>query len=85
MVALHSTGTWDLVPLPVGKSHVGSRWIYTVKIGPDGRVYHLKARLVDKGYTQIYGSDYYDTFFSCCQDGFRSSSLIYGCYEQQSW
>ena len=51
MVALHSTGTWDLVPLPAGKSHVGCRWVYTVKIGPDGRVDRLKARLVDKGYT----------------------------------
>ena len=58
MVALHSIGTWDLVPLLVGKSSIGCRWVYTVKIGPDGRVDRLKARLVAKGYTQIYGSDY---------------------------
>ena len=51
MVALHSTGTWDLVPLPTGKSIVGCRLVYTVKIGPDGRVDRLKARLVAKGYT----------------------------------
>ena len=60
--ALHSTSTWDLVTLPAGKSPVGCRWVYIVKIGPDGGVDHLKARLVVKGYTQIYGSDYYDTF-----------------------
>ena len=29
---------------------------------PDGQVDHLKARSVVKGYTQIYGFDYYDTF-----------------------
>ena len=33
-----------------------------MKVGPDGQVDRLKARLVDKGYTQQYGSDYYDTF-----------------------
>ena len=62
MVALHSTGTWDLVALPVGKSPVGCRWVYISKIGSDGQVDRLKARLVVKVYTQIYGSDYYDTF-----------------------
>ncbi|CAH9066949.1 unnamed protein product [Cuscuta europaea] len=62
MEALHSSGTWDLVPLPTGKSMVGCRWIYTVKVGPDGEIDRFKARLVAKGYTQIYGLDYTDTF-----------------------
>ena len=62
MTALHSNGTWDLVVLLSGKSTVGCRWVYTVKVGPDGQVDHLKARLVTKGYTQVYGSDYGDTF-----------------------
>ena len=62
MVVLHSIGTWDLVPLPAGKSPVGCRWVYTVKIDPNGRVDRLKARLVAKRYIQIYGFDYYDTF-----------------------
>ena len=80
MAILHSTSTWDLVTLLINKSHVGCRGVYIVKIGPDGRVDRLKVRLVAKGYTQIYASDYYDTF-SCWQDDFRSSSPIYGCYE----
>ena len=62
MVAVHSSGTWDLVTLPIGKTPIGCRWVYIVKIGPNGRVDHLKAQLVAKGYTQVYGSDYYDTF-----------------------
>ncbi|RVW75736.1 Retrovirus-related Pol polyprotein from transposon TNT 1-94 [Vitis vinifera] len=62
MVALHSNGTWDLVSLPHGKSTVGCRWDYTIKVGPDGQVDRLKAHLVAKGYTQIYGCDYGDTF-----------------------
>ena len=51
MVALHSINTWDLVTLPIGKFPVGFHWVYTVKIGLDGRVDRLKARLVAKGYT----------------------------------
>ena len=62
MAALHSSGTWDLVPLPPGKSTVGCRWVYAVKVGPDGQIDRLKARLVAKGYTQIFGLDYGDTF-----------------------
>ncbi|RVW55142.1 Retrovirus-related Pol polyprotein from transposon TNT 1-94 [Vitis vinifera] len=53
MAALHSNGTWDLVVLPSGKSTVGCRWVYAVKVGPDGQVDRLKARLVAKGYTQF--------------------------------
>ena len=62
MTALHSNDTWDLVVLPSGKFTVGCRWVYTVKVGPNGQVDRLKARLVAKGCTQVYGSDYGDTF-----------------------
>ena len=60
--ALYSNGTWELVTLPHGKSPVGCRWVYTVKVRPNGQVDRLKACLVAKGYTRQYDSDYYDTF-----------------------
>ena len=62
MAALHSTGTWDLVVLPFDKFPVGCCWVYTVKVGLNGQVDRLKARLVAKEYTRVYGSDYGDTF-----------------------
>ena len=61
MSALHKSGSWELVSLPAGKSTVGCRRVYAVKNGPDGQVDRLKARLVDKRYTQIFGLDYSDT------------------------
>ena len=62
MAALHFIGTWDLDSLLASKSLGCCRWVYTSKIGSDGRVDRLKARLIVKGYTQIFGFDYYDTF-----------------------
>ena len=60
--ALHNNGTWELVPLPSGKSVFGCRWVFIIKVGPDGTIDHLKARLMAKGYTQIFGLYYGDTF-----------------------
>ncbi|XP_070026217.1 secreted RxLR effector protein 161-like [Nicotiana sylvestris] len=37
MSALHMSGTWELVPLPSGKSTVGCHWVYVVKVVPDGQ------------------------------------------------
>ena len=62
MDALYSNDTWELVALPLGKSPVGCRWVYIVKVGPNDKLDRLKALLVSKGYTQQYDSDYYDTF-----------------------
>ncbi|RVW15111.1 Retrovirus-related Pol polyprotein from transposon TNT 1-94 [Vitis vinifera] len=45
MVALHSNDTWDLVVLPSGKSTVGCRWVYAVKVGPDGQIASVRLLL----------------------------------------
>ncbi|KAJ7964415.1 Retrovirus-related pol polyprotein from transposon tnt 1-94 [Quillaja saponaria] len=62
MNALHTNGTWELVFLPSGKFTIRCKWVYTVKVHPDGYVDRLKARLVVKGYTQVYDVDYSKTF-----------------------
>ena len=38
MEALQKNSTWELVPLPEEKKTVGCRWIYTVKLNPDGSI-----------------------------------------------
>ena len=62
MHASTDNGTWDLVRLPTGKKAIGCRWVFIVKVNPDGSIARLKARLVAKGYAQTYGVDYFDTF-----------------------
>ena len=62
MSALIDNGTWDLVRLLAKKKAIGCRWVFTVKVNPDGLIARQKARLVAKGYAQTYGVDYSDTF-----------------------
>ena len=61
MDALIDNGTWDLVRLSTGKKAIGCRWVFIVKVNPDGSIVRLKA-LVAKGYAQTYGVDYSNTF-----------------------
>ncbi|KAJ9561432.1 hypothetical protein OSB04_006592 [Centaurea solstitialis] len=60
--ALDHNDTWNLIELPAGKKAIGCKWVFTVKVNPDGSVTRLKARLVAKGYAQTYGVDYSETF-----------------------
>ena len=83
MATLHSNGTLDLVVLPSGKSTVGCRWVFAVKVGPDGQVGRLKAHLVTKGYTQVYGSDYGDTFSPVAK--IASVRLLLSMATMHSW
>ena len=54
--------TWDLVDLPRGRKAEESRWVFKVKHHSDGQVERYKCRLVAKGYSQMYGTDYDETF-----------------------
>jgi hypothetical protein len=53
---------WDVVLRPVGKSVVTSRWLYKTNIAANGSVEKHKARFVARGFSQIEGVDYDETF-----------------------
>jgi hypothetical protein len=52
---------WDVVPRPVGKSVMTSRWLYKTKISADGSMEKHKALFVARGFSQIEGVDYDET------------------------
>ena len=60
--ALQTNNTWRLTLLPPHKTAIGCRWIYKIKYRADGSIERYKACLVAKGYTQMEGLDYLDTF-----------------------
>ena len=62
LAALAVSHTWTLAPLPLGKRPIGSRWVHKLNLNPDGSLDRYKARHVAKGYRQIDGVDYLDSF-----------------------
>ena len=62
LAALEANNIWSLTSLPPGKTPIGCRWIYKIKRHSDGTIERHKAQFVAKGYTQLEGIDFHDTF-----------------------
>lgn len=54
--------TWELTYLPPGRKALGCKWVWKCKYKADGSLERFKARLVIKGFLQIAGVDFTDTF-----------------------
>ncbi|GJY21577.1 retrovirus-related pol polyprotein from transposon TNT 1-94 [Tanacetum coccineum] len=53
---------WELVPLPISQSVIGTKWVFRNKLDENGIVSRNKARLVAQGYNQQEGIDYDETY-----------------------
>jgi hypothetical protein len=60
--SLKTAKTWIIVRRPKDRNVVGSKWVLRLKKDSEGRIDKHKARVVAKGFTQIEGVDYYETF-----------------------
>jgi hypothetical protein len=53
---------WHIVLRPEGKFVVTSKWIYKIKHAADGSIEKHKARFVARGFFQVEGIDYEETY-----------------------
>ena len=59
---IEKNDTWELVDRPQHRKVIGVKWVYRTKLNADGSVNKYKARLVVKGYSQVFGVDFSETF-----------------------
>ena len=62
LTALKNNNTWELQELPIDKKAIGFKWVFKIKRDTKGNINRYKARLCAKGFSQIAGSDYFETF-----------------------
>lgn len=60
--SLEKNETWTLVCKPTDRKVIKNRWVFKVKCKPNGSVDRFKARLVARGFSQVFGIDYKETF-----------------------
>jgi hypothetical protein len=75
---LAKNGTWELVDLPPGREAVKSKWVFKLKA--DGR---YCAHLVAKGFTQIPGIDFDETFSPVTR--FESLHMLLALAALEDW
>ena len=73
----------EIVTRLVGKSIVGSRWIYKVKQATDGSIEKYKARFFALGFSQIERIDYEETFAAIAR--YSSIRTILALSAQMGW
>ena len=74
---------WEIVPRPEGKSVVTSRWLYKLKHAASGSVENYKARFVARGFSQVEGIDYDDTFSRVCR--YTSIRALISIVAEMGW
>src|SRR3954468_14954742 len=60
--SMYTNKVWTLVDIPEDRKAIENKWIFKKNIDADGNISVYKARLITKGFRQIQGVDYEETF-----------------------
>ena len=75
--------TWEVVDRPTNRKVLTSRWVFKRKLGSDGEVARHKARFVVRGFSQIYGLDFDETYASVVKSA--SYRLLFALQARYGW
>ena len=73
--------TWELVPRTKDKNVVGTKWIFKNKVNEYGKIIRNKEILVCKGYAQVEGIDFEETFFPVVRLEAIKMFLEFACFK----
>jgi hypothetical protein len=76
---IEKNDTWELVPRPNNKNVIGTKWVFKNKLNEYGQVTRNKARFVCKGYAQVEGIDFEETFAPVARMEAICFVLSYAC------
>ncbi|KAI1007147.1 hypothetical protein K3495_g1070 [Podosphaera aphanis] len=62
MESFAENNVWDIVPRPKGRKIVSGKWVCKVKGNAQGEVERFKGGYVAKGFSQVQGLDFDETF-----------------------
>ncbi|PKI52912.1 hypothetical protein CRG98_026743, partial [Punica granatum] len=86
MEFMYTNQVWTLVDPPEGVKPIGCKWVFKKKTDMDGNVITFKGRLVAKGFRQVHGVDYDETFSPMAMlKSIRILLAIAAYYDYEIW
>ena len=68
---------------PKDRKIIGLKWVFKTKLNFDGSINKHKVRLVVKGYAQVWGVDFFETFAPVAR--LDNIILVLALFAQNGW
>jgi hypothetical protein len=78
---IEKSQTWEMVPKPKDKNVVATKWIFKNELNENGQIIKNKSRLVCKGYAQVEGIDFGETYAPVARLEAIIMFLAFACFK----